>query len=73
MIPLGGNLGRKSTILSQDFEGLGFCKTKKLSEGAGRLVANGTPMLKLGRVLSKGMEQRISVDLGFLSKSVYPF
>ena len=39
MIPLGGNLGRKSTTLSQDFEGLGFCKTKKLSEGAGRLMA----------------------------------
>ena len=73
MIPLGGNLGRKSTMLSQDFEGLGFCKTKKLSEGAGRLVANGTPTVKLGRVLSKGMEQRTRVDLGFLSKSVYPF
>ena len=65
MIPLGGNLGRKSTMLSQDFEGLGFCKTKELSEGAGRLVANGTPTVKLGRVLSKGMGQRTRVELGF--------
>ena len=58
-------LTEKCRRVKSDFEGLGFCKTKKLSEGAGRLVANGTPMLKLGRVLSKGMEQRISVDLGF--------
>ena len=65
MIPLGGNLGRKSTMLSQDFEGLGFCKTKKLSEGAGQLVANGTPTIKLGRVLSKRMEQRTSVDSSY--------
>ena len=72
MIPLGGILGRKSTMLSQDFEGLGFYKTRKLSEGASRLVANGTPTVKLGRVLSKGMEKRTSVDLGFFSKSVYP-
>ena len=53
-------------MLSQDFEGIGFCKTKRLSEGAGRLVANGTPTVKLDRVLSTGMELRISVDLGFL-------
>ena len=58
---------------SQDFQGLGFCKTKRLSEGAGRLVANGTPTVKLDRVLSKGMEQRTSVDLGLENKSMYPF
>ena len=73
MIPLGGNLRRKPTMLSQALEGLGFCKTRKLSEGAGRLVANGAPTVKLGRVLSKGMGQKTRVDLGFESKSVYPF
>ena len=32
----------------------GLCKTKKLSKGAGRLLANGTPMVKLDRALYQG-------------------
>ena len=33
---------------------VGLCKTNKLSKGAGRLVANGTPTVKSNRALYQG-------------------